>query len=48
MACLADRESKHNGKWLECGRERERVFSRQKKRACISVVKIEAELRWRK
>jgi len=41
---MADRESEHSRKWLECGRERKRKFSRQKKIACISAVKIETEL----
>jgi len=47
MDCMADTESEHN-RWLECGREWERIFSRQRKIACSLVVKIEAELRWRK
>jgi len=48
MVCMVDRESGHNRKSLECERQRERIFSRQRKIACNSAVKIEAELWWRK
>ena len=48
MACIADRESEHNRKWFEWGRERERIFSRQRKVACSSAVKIKVEFGWRK
>jgi len=40
MVCMADRESEHNRKSLECGRERERIFPRQRKIDCSSGLKL--------